>query len=201
MYALINWRNAHGIQIFRTDNSFKVSNQRPIPGILTSCWCLEHVVRHSVTQFFEKKHYCQTYHTLFSTVYQQLCSYLRKYSPRRRHSCSNWEVHVIAILTILVLELNAFEFTIKWSEQVSGTAVGTRMTPIYLKLFMKKLDSKFVSEFHLTPTLSERYRDDVFRIGTHSEEKLLGLVYCYSPVHPSIHFTYPYFEINIKFMM
>ncbi|CAN7976705.1 unnamed protein product [Ixodes persulcatus] len=100
----------------------------------------------------------------------------------------------------MVLELNAFEFNNEYFRQVSGTAMGTKMAPSYANLFMGKLESKFLSEFPLTPTFYKRYIDDIFLIWTHSEEELLDFVDCYNSVHPNINFTYAYSQTNINFL-
>ena len=110
------------------------------------------------------------------------------------------DCHVMAKLTRLVLELNAFEFNNEYFRQVSGTAMGTKMAPSYANLFMGKLESKFLSECTLTPLLYKRYIDDIFFVWTHSEGELRNFIERYNTVHPCIRFTHTYSQTNINFL-
>lgn len=107
---------------------------------------------------------------------------------------------VIEILTRLVLELNSFEFNNQYYLQISGTAMGTRMAPNYANIFMRHIQSNFLSGYDIRPSFYKRYLDDIFMIWTDSENELLKFIHAFNQAHPSISFTYSYSNTEISFL-
>ena len=50
-----------------------------------------------------------------------------------------------------VLKNIYFEFVNKIKQQISGTAIGTKLTPPYACIFMSDLETKFLGSQHLQP--------------------------------------------------
>ena len=46
--------------------------------------------------------------------------------------------------------------------QVSGTAMGTKLAPSYANLFMTKFEENYVYTYQLQPKLWKRFIDDIF---------------------------------------
>ena len=61
-----------------------------------------------------------------------------------------------------VLKNNYFEFNGQVKQKISGTAVGTKVAPIYTCIFMDDIESKFLETQSLQPLIWFRYIDDVF---------------------------------------
>lgn len=108
--------------------------------------------------------------------------------------------HVVATLTRLVLELNAFEFNDKHFRQVSGTAMGTKMAPSYANIFMGMLESKFLADYPFQPLVYKRFIDDIFIIWTHGEDELRYFINKYNQAHPTIKFTPVYSSTSVNFL-
>ena len=84
--------------------------------------------------------------------------------------------------------------------QVSGTAMGTKLSPSYANLFMKKFEEKYVCTYPLQPILWIRFIDDIFIIWQHGRESLLKFINHLNIVHPTIKFTKEISPIEIPFL-
>ena len=69
-------------------------------------------------------------------------------------------------LAELVLKNNIFEFSDKTYKQIRGTAIGTKFAPPYAILFMAALEEKILSKVKKKPSVSWRYIDNIFYLGT-----------------------------------
>ena len=72
--------------------------------------------------------------------------------------------YIIELLEV-VLTNNHFNFNGKHYHQVSGTAMGTKLAPLYANLFMTKFEEKYVYTYPLQPKLWKRFIDDIFSSG------------------------------------
>ena len=73
----------------------------------------------------------------------------------------------------LVLTNNHFEFNGIYYQQMSGTAMGTKLAPSYANLFMTKSEEKYVYTYPQQPKLWKRFIDDIFMIWPHGMDSLL----------------------------
>ena len=78
-----------------------------------------------------------------------------------------------------VLKNNYFEFKGQVKQQISGTAIGTKLAPTYACIFMDDAESKFLETQSLQPLIWFRYIDDVFFIGTHGEDIKFHIKFTY----------------------
>ena len=72
--------------------------------------------------------------------------------------------YIIELLEV-VLTNKYFEFNGKCYHQVSGTAMVTKLAPLYANLFMTKFEEKYVCTYPLQPKLWKRFIDDIFSSG------------------------------------
>ena len=72
---------------------------------------------------------------------------------------------------------------------MSGTAMGTKLTPSYANLFMTKFEEKYVYTYPLQPKLWKRFIDDIFMIWPHGMDSLLEFIDHLNIVHPIIRFS------------
>ena len=77
------------------------------------------------------------------------------------HNC-----YIIELLE-LVLTDNHFEFNGRYYHQLSGTAMGTKLSPSYANIFMTEFEEKYVYTYPLQPKLWKRFIDDIFMIWPH----------------------------------
>ena len=75
---------------------------------------------------------------------------------------------VLVELIDIVLKNNVFEFDNKYYLQIQGTAMGTKIAPVYANLFMGRLEEtlKELGKPHIV--LWKRFIDDIFIIWTGS---------------------------------
>ena len=85
--------------------------------------------------------------------------------------------------------MNNFTFNGEHFLQLQGTAMGTRMVPLYVILPMDKLERQLLSMQKLTPTVWWRYIDNIFMIWPHGGEKLKEFIENRNEYHPTIKFT------------
>ena len=64
-----------------------------------------------------------------------------------------------------VLKNNYFELNKQIKQQISGTAIGTKLAPPYACLFMDKIETAFLETQELQPLVWFRYIDDIFLSG------------------------------------
>ena len=96
--------------------------------------------------------------------------------------------YIIELLEV-VLTNNYFEFNGTYYHQVSGTAMGTKLAPSYVNLFMTKFEEKCVYPYPVQPKLWKRFIDDIFLIWPHGMDSLLEFVNHLNTVHSTIKFT------------
>lgn len=108
--------------------------------------------------------------------------------------------NVLATLLRLVLEHNGFEFDKNFFLQTSGTAVWNWMALNYANIFMRNLESNFLSSCPLQLMFYERYIDHKFIIRPHKEETLLRFRETFNSVHPSISFTHNTSKTELNFL-
>ena len=63
-----------------------------------------------------------------------------------------------------------FEFEDNIYRQKLGTAIGTKFSPSFANMFMSKVESRMLMEYHLAPWVWCRFLDDIFLIYLHGEE-------------------------------
>ena len=85
---------------------------------------------------------------------------------------------VINLIT-LMLTKNNFSFDDKYYVQIKGTAMGTRMAPLYANIFMDDLERNILANVEKTPSIWWRYIDDIVAIWPHSEEHLRTFINIY----------------------
>ncbi|XP_064461611.1 uncharacterized protein LOC135371549 [Ornithodoros turicata] len=103
-------------------------------------------------------------------------------------------------LVNLILKNNNFEFDSQHYLQISGTAMGTKMAPIYANIFMGTLEEKFVEGRERKPALYKRYLDDIFMIWPHSVRDLIEFINDLNQFHPTIKFTHTYSTATVNFL-
>ena len=74
-------------------------------------------------------------------------------------------------MTEFRLKNNIFEFNRKVKQQVSGTAIGTNLAPLYACIYMDEVETAFLNTQELQPLVWFSYID-IFFIWNHSEDKL-----------------------------
>ena len=90
-----------------------------------------------------------------------------------------------------VLNNNIFEFSGKVYKQLQGSAMGTRVSPAYTKLFVGKLEEKIWYNYNspLKPLHYEQFLDDIFMTWPFPEPTIDQLVEQMNRTHPTIRFT------------
>ena len=91
-----------------------------------------------------------------------------------------------------VLKNHFFEFDTTVYQQISGTAIGTKFAPPYACIAMEQLQTKFLENQNLKPSVWFRYIDDIFFIWTHGEESLRKFMAEFNLFSDDIKFTYKY---------
>ena len=90
-----------------------------------------------------------------------------------------------------VLKNNYFEFNSKVKQQVSGAAIGAKLSPLYAFIFMDRTETEFLEKERLKPLSWLRYIDDIFFVG---ENKLDEFLERLNSVHLNIKFTLEHSE-------
>ena len=107
--------------------------------------------------------------------------------------------YIIELLD-LVLTNNHFEFNVEFYHQLSGTAIGTKLTPPYANLFMAKFEDKYVYTYPHLPLLWKKFIDDIFLIWPHGKISLVEFIEHLNTVHPTIKFTSDISDTQISFL-
>ena len=107
--------------------------------------------------------------------------------------------YIIELLE-LVLTNNHFEFNGNYYHQLSGTAMGTKLTPSYANLFIATFEDKYVYTYSQQPTLRKRFIDDIFLLWPHGKESLLTFIQYLNGVHVTIKFTSDISDKEIAFL-
>ena len=98
-----------------------------------------------------------------------------------------------------VLRNNYFEFNGSIKQQLSGTAIGTKLAPPYACIFMDKLETNFLKTQTLRPLVWFRYID-VFFLWTRGEVNLKRFLDNLNNYDPYIKFTHEYSRKEIPFL-
>ena len=106
----------------------------------------------------------------------------------------------IITLLKLVLTKNDFQFNGMNFLQIGGTAMGTKVAPLYANLFMSTLETKLVNGHELKPLTWYRYIDDIFFIWEHGEESLKKWYEYLNTCHETIKFTIEWSHEEINFL-
>ena len=100
----------------------------------------------------------------------------------------------------LVLKNNIFNFNKKSLKQKRGTAIGAKFALPYSILFVPELEEKILEIVDNNPYLWWRYRDDIFFIWEHGEEKLRNFVETLNEIHPTIKFNTEWSQKSNNFL-
>ena len=91
------------------------------------------------------------------------------------------------LITLLtqVLKLNVFEFGLRLFAQKIGTAMGTRLAPVFANLFMAMIDNLTlaIDEFRRFIAFYKRFIDDIFIIWTGTEEDFIKFMTKINTLH------------------
>ena len=98
-----------------------------------------------------------------------------------------------------VLRNNYFEFNGSIKQQLSGTAIGTKLAPPYACIFMDELETNFLKTQTLRPLVWFRYIDDISMM-TYGEEKLRRFLDNLNNYGPNIKFTHECNKKEILFL-
>jgi hypothetical protein len=98
-----------------------------------------------------------------------------------------------------VLKNNYFEFDGDIYCQNSGTAMGTKFAPPYACIFMDMVETEFLKQQSVKPSIWLRYIDDVFFVWL-GEDKLLQFMSRLNEFHPNLKFTYEYSHNRVNFL-
>ena len=99
----------------------------------------------------------------------------------------------------LVLKSNNFEFNGKHYLQKWGTAIGTRMAPLYANVFVDRLERRLIKNAEVKPRIWWRYIDDIFIVWTAGEEKLRRFIDYVNRAPETIKFFYKWSKHEIEF--
>ena len=82
---------------------------------------------------------------------------------------------------LMILKLNAFRIGKEYYRQITGTAMGTPMTPNYANLFMDNFEQTLPFDFFQQTRLSHlvwfRFIEDVFFIWTGNKDSLDSFIF------------------------
>ena len=100
---------------------------------------------------------------------------------------------LISLLT-QALKFNVFEFDLKLFIQKIGTAMGTRLAPVFANIFMAMIDRLIlaIDKFRLSIAFYKRFIDDIFMIWTGTEREFLDFMAEINKLHKTIKFTCSY---------
>ena len=85
-----------------------------------------------------------------------------------------------------VLKNNYFEFNSKVKQQVSGAAIGAKLSPLHACIFMDRIETEFLEKERLKPLSSLRYIDDIFFVWENKLDEFLERLHS---LHLNIKFT------------
>ena len=89
----------------------------------------------------------------------------------------------------LCLRSTYFQFQSDFFEQIDGTPMGSPLSPIIAKLFMKDLEEQALHSAPLQPSLWLRYVDDIFVIWPYGEWDMLSFHAHLNQMSANIQFT------------
>ena len=86
-------------------------------------------------------------------------------------------------------------------KQLRGTAIGTKIVPPYVIIFMDSLEEDMLNNSLLKPLVWWRYIDDIFMMWEHGEEELQKFLETLNCYHPTIKFTAEYSKPKKNYCM
>ena len=89
-----------------------------------------------------------------------------------------------------VLTNNFFEFNNESYQQISGTAMGTKVAPPYACLFMDWLEERFLKTCEIKLWAYFRYIDDILIIWTEGRDTLKTFLNNFNSFYPAIEFIW-----------
>ena len=101
-----------------------------------------------------------------------------------------------------VLRNNLFDFNNKVFQQISGTVIGTKVTPPYACIYMDRVKKDFLETQELQPLLWLRFIDDIFFIWTqtHGKEELKKFMEKFDNFTTNLRFIYESSEKSVSFL-
>ena len=113
---------------------------------------------------------------------------LREVADKREHTIPTSELIRMADF---VLKNNYFELNKQIKQQISGTAIGTKLAPPYACLFMDKIETAFLETQELQPLVWFRYINDIFlsRHRVSKDFKLFCIVLMSSILTSNLHMS------------
>ena len=72
-----------------------------------------------------------------------------------------------------VLKNNYFEFDSNMKHQISATAIGKKLAPPYVSIYMDYMENQFLKNEQIEPWIWFRYIDDIFSIGQPVKKNLM----------------------------
>ena len=113
---------------------------------------------------------------------------LREVVDKREHTIPTSELIRMADF---VLKNNYFELNKQIKQQISGTAIGTKLPPPYACLFMDKIETAFLETQEFQPLVWFRYINDIFlsRHRVSKDFKLFCIVLMSSILTSNLHMS------------
>ncbi|CAH3104129.1 unnamed protein product, partial [Pocillopora meandrina] len=104
-------------------------------------------------------------------------------------------------LAELVLTLNCFSFGGNYYKQTNGVAMGTKMGPSYVNLFVGFIKHHFFSQCHgPKPELYGRYIDDCIGATPSTKEELTQFITAVNSFHPALKYTWEISDTSLAFL-
>ncbi len=100
----------------------------------------------------------------------------------------------------LVLENNICKFGNDIFLQKSGTAIGTKLAPVFANIFMWHIENTIQERSACNPELWTHFIDDIFMLWQDGEEALLEFLAMINNIHPSIMFTSDWSRYRVNFL-
>ena len=92
------------------------------------------------------------------------------------------------------------EFNGETKQQISGTAIGTKIALPYAGIFMDQVESEFLKTQIHQVLVWFRYMGDIFFIWTHGQDKLEQFLVDFNKFYPFLKFTHESSRKNITFL-
>ena len=110
------------------------------------------------------------------------------------------DIGMLEAAMTMVLNGNICNFEDNLYIQKSGTAIGTRMAPVFANIFMASLESKIFDGFQLSPEFWCRLIDDIFCIWLHGQDTLIKFIDHINSIHDSIRVTANWSENSVDYL-
>ena len=98
------------------------------------------------------------------------------------------------------LKNNFFRLNSEVKRQKSGTAISTKLAPLYACIFMDEAEKEFPKGQELQSFLWLRYIDDIFFIWSHVEEKLTLFLNERNNFHSNLKLIYETSSCTVNFL-